>query len=131
MTQVNLSHLTCGDILGNPRDAVYLAILIQNGKRSRPDPADRPIRLDQPVFDIVFTGNLFDLSCPDSLRIVRVDRIEPGTGLLIEALTRSSPNRLIGRADIKGVGVVWIFQPEDLIDMLGQLAEALLALSNL
>ena len=62
-----------------------------------------------------------------SLTVLGVDGFKVRHRPLVEGLARSAPERLVGRANVGNLGAVEFVNPEHIVDVVRQLAEALLA----
>src|SRR5271157_661011 len=62
-----------------------------------------------------------------SLTVLGVDGFKVRHRPLVEGLARSAPEGLVGRANVSSFGAVEFVNPEHIVDMVCQLAEALLA----
>ena len=129
LQELRLDLFLAGHILGQSREAEDFVLLIQHGKRSIPYPADFPVRPDDAILLLVgLMQDDFGL-VPDHFgTICRMNCAHPGRRIQIELLGGQLENAFESRADIEEIFPVRRGQPEDFLDVFGQLPESRLAL---
>src|SRR5258707_657810 len=131
LAQRLLGPLALGDVFREPGDARDVPGPVLDGEGAPADPADRAIRPHHPELPAL------EHAAPALLRqrdrvapIVRMDALDPGARPLVEALPRPPPHLLVAGADVDQAIAPGIRQPEDLVDVLRHLTEALLGLAQ-
>src|SRR4029078_7339 len=88
---------------------------IAHRKTPIPDPPDRPIRPYDPVFLIKRDAlSMLPKSGQDAPTVIRMDEIHEGLWVFVETRTGSSPDPLIGRADVQSLADGGVGRPDDL-----------------
>ena len=64
------------------------------------------------------------------IAILGVKGLQPALGQVVQALAAAAPNGFVRRADVEHLGAGRVVHPEDFADVVGQLAEAFLALAQ-
>src|SRR5712664_2530900 len=120
--------LAYGDILRDPRDPDNVPILVGDRDCLVTYPSHRAVGPHDAVLFNILAGYLPRLrSLQNPVAVVEMDCLRPGPRRCIEALATPAPYFLVGGADVEHFVLRWIGQPEDLLDVLGKLTEALLA----
>src|SRR5271157_3197618 len=123
-----LGPLPLGDVLGDPGDPHDPTRPVPDREAPVPDPADCPIGTHDSVFVCRCLTAALPMVCQHrSLTVLGVDGFKVRHRPLVEGLARSAPERLVGRANVSSFGAVEFVNPEHIVDMVCQLAEALLA----
>ncbi len=117
------------DIRGQPGDPGHLPRLVSHGEGPVFDPADSPIRLEHAVsLSILAVGLFHRRRHPDSIPIIRMDGLQPGSRLLVQTPTTPPPDLLIRGAHVEDLVLVGSRQPKHFLNRFGHLAEARFAL---
>src|SRR5271157_1335547 len=127
-----LDPLPLGDVLGDPGDPHDPTRTVPDREAPVPDPPDCAIGTNDSVFVCRGFATFKPFMGPQCcLTVLGVNGFKVRHRSLIEGLARSAPERLVGRANVGNLGAVEFKNPEHIIDMICQLAEALLAFSLL
>ena len=131
LAQLLLELALLGDVGGRADQALHLAGLVAQGEGAVADPAHRAVGPHDAIDLVVVAAprprvaacstRSRSSGCTDSIHSRR---------RLVEAAAGSAPDRLEGRADIEHLALPRAGHPEDLLDGLGELAEALFALAE-
>ncbi len=125
-----LELFTIGYILRHPGDSLHLPSGNGDRKAPIPDPADRSIWPDDPIFFVGgFAAPLTIQGRDHALLVGGMDSVQERERLIVEAGTAALPDRFIGLANVEQPGCMGIHQPEGFVNMLGQLAEAQIRLA--
>jgi hypothetical protein len=125
--QIGLGAPALGHVLGHScHDG---AVLLRLAQRQGPvvDPADRAVRPDDPVLDVVAAQVALE-GLDHALAIVRMDGVDERRRVAEERVQRAAPDLLVGAAGVVELAAVRILDPEDGAYVLGDVAEALLGL---
>ncbi len=121
--QVLSRFMRRGHVARQADDAIDLARFVRDWEAAVGDPARGAVGADQPVF----LGDRAALHCLKESRshaglVVRMNGVDPVRG----GRGGGSPDRLVGRTDVEDAARLPVHDPEDLVDAVGQLAEAFL-----
>src|ERR1700679_3678905 len=120
--------LTPCNVRGDADPAPNCAARVAHRESAVTDPPFRPVRPEDTVFLIVGALHLLGLHGPQhAIAILPADRFEPRMRRLIGALARTTPDFFIGGANVDFSGLLWIGDPENFLDILGQFAKPRLA----
>ncbi len=117
------------DVGGHAGVAAHRAIRVADGKRAVLNPAHRAVGPEDAVFHVVGLAGLQAVPLGlDARRVLGVDCFQPRLRVGVETFAGAAPNFFVGRADVDDPLVGEVGKPEDLVDVVGDLAEALFAL---
>ena len=120
--------LVFGDVLGDSGELGSFPRAVGNGRNPGLDPADRTVGADDPELEVERLFSLFLDEGPDLGCILRVDALEPDTGIEQELLACTAEDPLEGRACVDHfLKRVERGHPEDHRARLGHGAKPLLA----
>ncbi len=116
-----------GDVFADADVAVDPALLVADGEGAGPGPTQRAIGPHDPVFLVVAAWPLVADCSDHSLAVVGVDGPQEGVAVGVQVPGGIAGHLFVSRADIKEAVGGHVGDPKDLADILGQLAELLLA----
>jgi hypothetical protein len=126
-----LGELEVGHVLGDAGDAVDLPGRVLDRERALADPSLAAVRARDAIELVVAADDLARGGARQhALAVLRHDRLEPGGGPPVELGERTLPDGLVGGARVEHGALVGRRHPEHLIDVLGELPEALLAFAQ-
>src|SRR5258706_7479516 len=126
-----LDVFALGDVFREPGNARDISVVVLDGKSAAADPADQAVGPHDPKLPVRKRAapvllHLLDHPVP----IVWMNALGQGARLLIEGLDRSSPHVFVTRTEVNDSIVPDVLHPEELVDVLSQLTEALLGLAQ-
>ena len=121
--------LPLGDIRGDAGNADESAVRITHLESAIVNPAHRAVRPGDAVFDCgrCRVGENRCEAGHYALAFLGQDRLDPLMRICVEAFGRPSPDEFVTRADVKHLREIVRTNPENVRDVIGELAEFFLA----
>jgi hypothetical protein len=118
-----ISQMEFGHVLIDARIPHDFRLIVVDGIAPAANPARVAIAAQNPEL-LLFSLRLVLRPCfGQTLPVLGMDGIGEALKVIVKALTRASPNRLIGRADINDARLCCVLDPENLLEMSHHFAE--------
>src|SRR5262245_41994050 len=124
-SQAFLSFLLGCNVLRDANNAAHLPGSIPDWKSSVANPANRPVRLDNPIFLVKFSRHLSSDCGADARGVFVINCGNPGFRIFVDTLTGSTPDLFVSGTDIRPLQPIRGGEPKHCGDVSGELPELL------